>query len=465
METSQSMNNPQAWPPSDGRVAGLGEIGSGADGLRAAVETLRDRVQRALAHGWPRVEVELEGVDPLAFLAAQRPGQRSFFRARDGLLAVAMVGQALSGDRIGDRAIREFLSAVPEARGFAALRFDAAREPGREWSAFDAGGVAIPAVELVRQGVRTFLAANLAGDGKATLEVIDRLNAGEAGRVSPRAATDGSDAVDSSPQAWRIAVEATLEAIAKGAVRKVVLARTRSFRLRTAIDPCAMLARLAASEPDTYQFLVEPVAGAAFLGASPERLFRRTGREVESEAVAGTRRRGETPERDAALAAELLASEKDRHEQGLVLNRIVERLAALAGDVTVAGSPRLLRLAHVQHLRSLVSATLGDDDPAVADAALLAALHPTPAVCGLPTEKAHGIIRACEPFDRGLYAGPVGLFGADTEFCVAIRSALVAGRTVTAFAGAGIVAGSAADAEWRETELKLATFGRLVRPG
>jgi menaquinone-specific isochorismate synthase len=465
MEPSQVMNDPHEWPRPDGGLASGGAVGTGLDGLAEAIAALRERARRALAHGWPRVEVEVDGVDPLAFLAAQRPGQRAFFRGRDGLLAAAMVGQALTADRIGDPSIREFLRSVPEARGFAALRFDAAREPGREWAAFTTGGVSIPAVELVRQGVRTSLAANLAGDGRATLEAIDRLAAGEAGRGSPRAASDGSEAVDSSPEAWRIAVEATLGAIAKGAVRKVVLARTRSFRLRTAIDPCAMLTRLAANEPDTYQFLIEPVAGTAFLGASPERLFRRTGREVESEAVAGTRRRGETPERDAALAAELLASEKDRHEQGLVLNRIVERLAALAGDVTVAGSPRLLRLAHVQHLRSLVSATLGGDDPAAADAALLAALHPTPAVCGLPTEKAHGIIRACEPFDRGLYAGPVGLVGADTELCVAIRSALLTGRTVTAFAGAGIVAGSAAEAEWRETEHKLATFGRLVRSG
>ncbi len=376
-----------------------------------------------------------------------------------------MVGRALSADRLDDPAIRAFLAAVPEARGFAAMRFDTAREAGEEWSAFSSGTVSVPAVEMVRQGLRCVLAANLVGDGRATLATLDRLVAGGRAVGSGAAAVAGSSAGDSSPSAWQTSVKATLETIAKGAVRKVVLARTRSFRLQDPVDPCGMLARLAESEPGTYQFLIEPVEGVAFVGASPERLFRRTGQVVESEAVAGTRKRGETPERDASLAAELLASEKDRHEQGLVLNRIVERLAALAGEVTVAGSPRLLRLAHVQHLRSLVSATLAGDDPESADAAVLAALHPTPAVCGLPTEKAHAIIRACEPFDRGLYAGPVGVFGADTEFCVAIRSALLAGRRVTAYAGAGIVAGSDADAEWRETEHKLATFERLVRPG
>jgi menaquinone-specific isochorismate synthase len=207
--------------------------------------------------------------------------------------------------------------------------------------------------------------------------------------------------------------------------------------------------------------MVEPIAGVAFVGASPERLFRRAGTILESEAVAGTRPRGETPEADWRHAQDLFDSEKDRREHALVLDRIRERLSDMATSLHIARGARLLRLARVQHLCTPLEATLAPD---VSDAELLTRLHPTPAVCGQPAERARTIIRACEPFDRGLYAGPIGVLGATTEVCVGIRSALVLGDLVVAFAGAGIVAGSDASAEWRETAHKLATIERLVRP-
>jgi menaquinone-specific isochorismate synthase len=413
-----------------------------------------------------RVEVVFEGADPLAFLAAQPAGERGYFRTRDGVTAVAMLGEAARFDDPDDASLIALRAAEPATTAFLAARFDAAREPAGEWGDFGLRRVVIPAIELRRDADRTSLVANLVGDGAATLATLARVEgdeqAGEPHAPPPEFAPGlgAAEGIDSSEDAWRVAVQGTLDEIARGTVRKIVLARTRTFRAPERVDPCELLFRLGESEPGTYQFMVEPTAGLAFVGASPERLFRRAGQVLESEAVAGTRPRGETPDADRALAEELLRSDKDLREHALVLERIRERLVPLVQSLRTARAPSLLRLARVQHLVTAIKAQLRPD---VSDGALLTRLHPTPAVCGQPEDRARTIIRACEPFDRGLYAGPIGVLGLNSEVCVGIRSALVIGRSVTAFAGAGIVAGSDAVAEWRETEHKLATIERLVR--
>lgn len=439
--------------------------------LGTALRQLRERLEATLARDGRgaacRHEVGIDGVEPLAFLAAQRPGARAYFRSRDGVNAVAIVGAARTFLVPGDPELAAILHAHPGTTAFLLGRFDNEREPGIEWEAFGRAQVLLPAIELRRGPAGTTLAASAFGDVRATLDVLERVAAAERLHDPETSLTEwtpgfqAKHGVDSSEEAWNLAVRATLHEIASGSVRKIVLARTRTFRLAEPADPCELLCRLGESEPGTYQFMVEPAPGAAFVGASPERLFRREGTRLESEAVAGTRPRGETPERDWAQAQDLFASEKDLREHALVLDRIRERLDGAVEAIRVARGARLLRLARVQHLCTPVDATLREG---VGDAELLQRLHPTPAVCGQPAERARTIIRACEPFDRGLYAGPIGVLGAVTEVCVGIRSALVLGDSVIAFAGAGIVAGSDPHLEWRETEHKLATIERLVRP-
>jgi menaquinone-specific isochorismate synthase len=447
--------------------------------LAEAVNLLRYRVEQVLRR-WreapltatptprlARIEVAFEGADPLSFLAAQAAGGRAFFRSRDGVTTVAMVGVAASFDHPADPRLAALHAAEPSLTSLLVGRFDAEREPGIEWQPFSRTQVIVPAIKLRRDADRTSLVAIIVGDGAATISALDRLQSAEQpsdpqGAVPEYTPGFGAEqGIDSSEDAWNVAIHATLSEIASGSVRKIVLARTRTFRLSEPADPCELLSRLGENEPGTYQFMIEPLPGVAFVGASPERLFRRSGRLLESEAVAGTRPRGETPEADWQQADNLFSSEKDKREHALVLDRIRERLEGAVEQLRVARGARLLRLARVQHLCTPVEASLLAD---VTDADLLARLHPTPAVCGQPAERARTIIRACEPFDRGLYAGPIGLLGETSEVCVGIRSALVLGSSVVAFAGAGIVAGSDAHAEWRETEHKLATIERLVRP-
>ena len=125
------------------------------------------------------------------------------------------------------------------------------------------------------------------------------------------------------------------------------------------------------------------------------------------------------------------------------------------------GQKSVLKLEQVQHLYNKIEAVLKED---VTDTDLLTALHPTPAVGGLPREAALEKLAALEPFDRGWYAAPVGFLGRDrAEFAVAIRSALVRENRVNLYAGAGIVEGSVAENEWQELENKISGFINLFK--
>ena len=237
---------------------------------------------------------------------------------------------------------------------------------------------------------------------------------------------------------------------------KVVLARRAVFGFGEDLDGLLLAEELRDAAPDCFRFYVQPVEGAAFLGASPERLFRREGRSVRSEAVAGTRPRGASSAADEELREELLGSEKDHSEHRFVKFGIEESLRPLCVRLDVEDGVSEMKLASRRHL---VSRVRGELREGVADAEVLRALHPTPAVGGYPGVAALEGIRELEPFDRGWYAGPIGWVGADaSEFAVGIRSGLVRGSTLTLFSGAGIVPGSDPDEEWAEVEQKIGDF-------
>jgi menaquinone-specific isochorismate synthase len=259
---------------------------------------------------------------------------------------------------------------------------------------------------------------------------------------------------------WTRTVRAGLERIRSGALRKIVLARTRSYTASGQLDPVSVLMRLASREIRGFRFLMEAGEGKSFLGVTPERLISRSGRIARSEAVAGTRPRGVDGVADRLLGESLLASAKDRREHELVVERVREALTSCSTTLRIDAEPRLLRLAYVQHLATRVQAEIRTG---VTDIDLVRLLHPTPAVAGAPVAAAIEALRALEPFDRGLYAGPVGVVSRDgAEIAVAIRSARIDGDRLTAYAGAGIVDGSDPADEWRETGHKLLAFERLA---
>ena len=251
---------------------------------------------------------------------------------------------------------------------------------------------------------------------------------------------------------WRAMVDAGVSAIRGGSFQKVVLAREVRANATRDVDVSAVLRHLRAAHEDCFVFGYWR-GDRAFVGASPERLVRLDGREVQASSLAGSATRGATPQEDAALTAALLASAKERAEHAAVRDALRDGLAELCDDVTAAEVPSLLTLRHVHHLHTAVRATLRTGHSLLD---LVALLHPTPAVGGAPRAQALQFIRDHERLDRGWYAAPIGWVGRHGgEFAVALRSAVIDGARAVMYAGCGIVADSRSGLELAESQLKL----------
>jgi salicylate biosynthesis isochorismate synthase/menaquinone-specific isochorismate synthase len=258
------------------------------------------------------------------------------------------------------------------------------------------------------------------------------------------------------PEHYVEAVARAVQRIGAGELEKVVLAREVEVHAGTPHDPGAVFGVLREAFPGCFVYCAGR-GEAAFLGASPELLVRRTGLRTSTVALAGSARRSADPAVDDHLGEQLLRSTKDREEHAIVARRIMLSLRPHSVWVTSAPEPVVAKIANIQHLATPIRAQLAAPVSAVE---LAGALHPTPAVGGEPWELAAPLIPALEGMDRGWYAGPVGWTDAaeDGEFCVALRCALLRGRTARCFAGVGVVRDSDPAAELAETEIKLAAL-------
>ncbi len=259
-------------------------------------------------------------------------------------------------------------------------------------------------------------------------------------------------------EGWRDMINQALDAIIVGDMEKVVLARASDLRFASPLSPASLLAASRAVNRGCYHFFMAFDDDSAFLGSSPERLWRRNGLALTTEALAGTVVGDDDDGRAAQLARWLLNDEKNQYENSLVVEDICQRLEG-AASVTDIAEAQIVRLRNVQHLRREIEARLSAPD----DALCLRRLQPTAAVAGLPREAARRFIEQTEPFEREWYAGSAGWLSADdSEFCVSLRSASVQGDRLRLYAGAGIVAGSVPDAEWQEIENKAAGLRSLL---
>lgn len=276
-------------------------------------------------------------------------------------------------------------------------------------------------------------------------------SAGGRGRPGPAEVLPGRH----TAAEWPGIVARGVEAIHAGRVEKVVLARDAVVALPDRIDAGRLLARLGDRQRRAWTFCVD-----GFLGATPELLASVRGREVTSRVLAGTYRPAHESRADAEGSARFAASAKERGEHALAVASLEDTLRPLCTDFARSAEPYLLRLPQVWHLATDVRARLARHGGAATSLEVAAAVHPTAAVCGTPTDRARELIAELEDMDRGRYAGPVGWFDAsgDGDWGVGIRSGQLDRhdpRRLRVFAGSGIVAASDPDAELAETRGKM----------
>jgi menaquinone-specific isochorismate synthase len=321
------------------------------------------------------------------------------------------------------------------------------------------GQLTVPAL-LLRRGADGATWAVATAAGRAPLPPdLDALTAVGDGELPwPRITAARAPLGQRRPD-WREAVTAALRTIAGGRLDKVVLARELEADADRPFRRAAVLRRLRDRAAGAYLY-----ASGAFLGASPELLVARRGGIATSQPMAGTVPSGGTSAAAADRLAWLQTSEKAAAEHGAVVDAVAEALAKVSNDVEVTPA-EVVRLPTVAHLATRVTAKLTEPLPSALELAGL--LHPTPAVGGVPRDLALAVLGELEPFARGAYAGPVGWVDAhgDGEWAVAIRCATLTPGGARLVAGAGIVAGSDPEAEWAETEWKLAAVLDVLREG
>ncbi|XP_062170665.1 isochorismate synthase 2, chloroplastic-like isoform X2 [Alnus glutinosa] len=397
------------------------------------------------------------------------------------LVSVAGVGSAVLFHSIHPfsysdwKSIKRFLSKkCPLIRAYGAIRFDARSSISSEWEGFGSFYFMVPQVELDELEGSSMLAATVAWDKSLSWTwgmAIDALQATmcqvsstvvKLRKEVPRTFIISNNHIPSKTY-WDLAVNRALQLIdrSNSALIKVVLARSSRVVTTTDIDPITWLACLQVEGENAYQFCLQPPNAPAFIGNTPEQLFHRKCLSISSEALAGTRGRGGSTTLDLQVELDLLSSPKDHLEFTIVRESIRKKLEAVCNGVVVEPKKAIRKLPRVQHLYARLAGRLRSEDD---EFDILASLHPSPAVCGFPTEEARLFI-AEAVFDRGMYAGPVGWFsGGESEFAVGIRSALVEkGLGALIYAGTGIVEGSNPSLEWDELELKISQFTKLLK--
>lgn len=347
---------------------------------------------------------------------------------------------------------------------------------------FDVPGQALSFVsELVvldhRNGTATLIASAL-NDGEQTTDDLWRvaqqqLDALQTGLAQPSEAwlahVDLATAAQPIPRVaaadYRAAVERSKTYIRDGDVFQVVI--SQRFDHEIDAEPIDVYRVLRALNPSPYMYLLtlDSPSGESYsiVGSSPEALVKVQDRRVFTHPIAGSRPRGETPERDIELADELLADPKEQAEHLMLVDLARNDLSkvCVAGSVEVTEFMQVERFSHIMHL---VSSVEGDLRPDATPIDAFIATFPAGTLSGAPKPRALEIIDELEVAQRGVYGGVVGYFGlaGDADLAIAIRTATIAGGMARVQAGAGLVADSDPESEHIEAQNKAAAPLRAV---
>jgi isochorismate synthase len=451
-------------------------------GLVAGIERAVARKRRTLVS----FTAAVEPVDPCAAVFASRRASDRWFcwEQPDRDFALASLGVAheatsrgpgrfddVARECLGGEVVSDEPPGLPAGAGavwVGGFAFDPEGGGSSAWSSLAPASLVLPELSICRSGADAFLTLNaMVRPGDDPEEKVAAMEARLVGlRDDPLPLLDPhpTSRVEISsvrpPGDFERMIAGATERIRAGEMSKIVLAREVLVSAGSAHDPAAVFGAMREQFPSCFCFCCG-TPEAAFVGASPELLLRRTGASVSTVALAGSTRRSSDPAVDDHLGEQLLRSDKDRREHAIVAERIARALRQHAVWVEAAPEPEIVKVANIQHLATPIVAQLAEPRSAVELAGML---HPTPAVGGEPWAAASPAIDELEQMDRGWYAGPVGWMDAteDGEFCVALRSALLRDREARLYAGVGVVAGSDPAAELAETEIKLGALLLLL---
>ncbi|MFA5060104.1 MAG: isochorismate synthase [Candidatus Omnitrophota bacterium] len=425
-----------------------------------------------------RFEVKINSADLPQFLASNASNSKIYWSSRESYLpdrqgsfetAGLGISYALSGTSIIDydaifHELNRYLSGDNKnVKFFGGIAFNHT-SIDKNWEEFGSYRFVLPRFEVLKRNQQTFFACNVFGnvfsarEAERILQELESLKCPneKTSLMFPRLISRSDEPKKSE---WIKKVDALIKRLKNKTLEKTVLARQSVFEFAENPDPWAILRELKSISPDCFHFCFSPIDAAAFIGASPERLYKRDGKTVRTEAIAGTRPRGRSSESDSKLKQELLNSPKELKEHQFVAEAIEDALEQVCTRWDMETKSTLLALKSGQHLLTSFKGNLKKDTD---DAEILSLLHPTPAVAGCPTDKALKVIKQFEPFKRGWYAAPVGWVGFDScEFAVGIRSGLILNNKLFVYAGAGIVEDSNPQDEWDEVETKIGSFIKI----
>ncbi len=375
-------------------------------------------------------------------------------------VAATLAPNAVAVDHFFEGAEHIAAEASPAPRLFGGASFAPGAAKQHPWESFGDGFLLLP-TWTYRVEERAWLSLAIGGsqepESDGLLDVFDTIWDSLERPLGVIPSPVSARRVDQADrEAWSRQVEEIRSRIREGTVRKVVAARHSVVELETGAGSLDVLKRLEERFPGCTRFAIWR-GDAAFLGATPELLIARRGATVRSEALAGSTAHGD--------AARMMASKKEQEEHQLVVHAVLRALQPFCDSLRSAPEPSIRELPNVLHMQTPVEGHLREPTHVLA---LVHALHPTPAVGGVPTQDAIDWIVEHEELARGWYGAPIGWTDAsgDGEFFVALRSGLLRDGKAWVYAGAGIMADSEPDAEYAETELKMqALLGALDGDG
>lgn len=344
-------------------------------------------------------------------------------------------------------------------------RFDTACPASSVWLDFADGALVIPRLTIFQNGsdcchivVADYVPPH--ADVVAQLEsLLSAFNIQADAEILPPPGQEGCVSVFDPEEAktqWHKLVRSAMGTILQGSARKIVAARAIRATSSTPFSITNIVERLQAENPKAAIFAFGR-RGTYFVGATPEILITANAGRFQTMALAGSAPRSEDSKQDDLWGQTLLESDKDQLEHDFVVQAMLRGLKPYCGKIVTDSAPSLHKLRKVQHLVTHFSGDILPDNNLLD---LVARLHPTPAVGGVPTESALAFLRENEGVDRGWYAGPVGWLDANGngEFMVALRSGVIHRQNAVLFAGCGLVAGSDPAKEYQETQLKFSTM-------